>query len=151
MIAEQAATGDSSILIGAIVTALTAFAGWLTWLRSGKAESRGKDTAQSASIGEEWQRLTAGMREQIDDQGRQIATLRASDDRNRREITQLRVQNAEHTDQIAALHAENTGQARQIGRLEKALAAARTYITQLIALLRAHNIEPPDPPADYTE
>lgn len=150
MITADVAGGNSEV-VAAIVAALTALAAWLTWLRSRSAESRGEQTADRAAIGEEWRLLTAGMREEITSSRKRIESLEASDKSKGREITRLSVRSAEQDDQIAALHAENVGQARQISRLEKALAAARTYITQLIALLRAHNIEPPGPPADYID
>jgi chromosome segregation ATPase len=64
----------------------------------------------------------------------------------------------EHDRRLAELQAQiDQGQADQatltarVKHLELALAAARRYIDSLLTALRRAGVDPPDPPADYTD
>ncbi|WP_152185364.1 hypothetical protein [Segeticoccus rhizosphaerae] len=66
------------------------------------------------------------------------------------DVATLTGQNGTQAAQITALETENTQHTQRIGLLEKALAAARRYVGDLIAAIHALGGTPPDPPADYT-
>lgn len=53
--------------------------------------------------------------------------------------------------QIDGLARDKDSLATRVKHLELALAAARQYINALLAALRGAGIDPPDPPADYTD
>lgn len=67
-----------------------------------------------------------------------------------KDVAHLTGQNGKQADQITNLQDENDRHTKRIGLLERALAAARQYVSDLIALLKVHNIDAPDPPGDYT-
>ena len=66
------------------------------------------------------------------------------------DVATLTGQNGRQAGQITTLQEENTQHTRRINTLERALAAARQYVSDLLTLLRLHNIPLPDPPDDYT-
>jgi septal ring factor EnvC (AmiA/AmiB activator) len=92
--------------------------------------------------------------EQIDGyRGLLEETRRLHDDRLRAlesDVAALTGQNGRQAGQITTLQEENTQHTRRINTLERALAAARQYVSDLLTLLRLHNIPLPDPPDDYT-
>lgn len=144
-------TGASgSTITAAVIAALGFGTALFTWLRSRNAEDRGHTIGDRANIGEEWQMLTRGMREEIASTRTRVGDLEKLDAQKGRQITRLQMQNAQHEDQIAELREQNGKQAERISRLEKWKGAALRYIASLIQAILDLGGTPPEPPPDYT-
>lgn len=131
---EPQSTSDwVNALVGFLGLAGVLYTGW----RASRTEERGQDIEHDANIGQQWQFLTKGMREEIGD-------LRKICDRQGERIAHLENADRKKKDQIAALMAH-------IGRLEQALSEWREYALRLVQIIRGLGGTAPDPPIDYSD
>lgn len=131
---EPQSTSDwVAILVAFLGLAGVLYTGW----RASRTEERGQNLEHDADMGQQWQFLTKGMREEIRD-------LRQIVEKQGGKIAHLEDADRKKKDQIAALMAH-------IGRLEQALSEWREYALRLVQIIRGLGGTAPDPPIDYSD
>lgn len=128
---------DTSDWVYAVVAIIGAVVGIFTAVSSVRTEKRGQNIKKDADIGQQWQFLTKGMREEIGE-------LRARTDKQDAKIKHLEDSDQKKRQQITALMAH-------IGRLEQTLSEWREYANRLVAIIVGLGHKAPDPPIDYSD
>lgn len=127
------------ILVPIAAVLITAIASYLVARVSRRTAKESQGVQALSESVDAFRELLIETRKTHDDR---IADMQRQIDRHERTTTQQR------TD-LDAIAEQKNELATRVTRMERALDAARRYISTLLATLTAHSITPPDPPADY--